>query len=259
MSGAGWTIVGIDCATQEERMGLARGVLNADGALRLERVTLGTAGESAAASVSQWIAEREHYVIALDAPLGWPKPLASALARHVAGAALGKSADELFRRHTDGVVHKALGKMPPDVGAGKIARTARAALDMLQAVRACSGLPIPLAWRQGEDNGAIEVYPAATLITRGVSGSGYKANNKDGRKARTELLARLTSELDLHADSGVRDVMIEDANQFDAMVCVLAGADFARAACVEPPDPERARKEGFIWFRRSPQRDLFDV
>jgi predicted RNase H-like nuclease len=250
-----WTIVGVDCATQEERMGLARGVLDSAGKLRLERVTLGTAGESAAASVSSWIAQRQRYLIVLDAPLGWPKPLAAALSRHVAGAALSKSADELFRRHTDGVVHKALGKMPPDVGAGKIARTARAALDMLQAIRACSCSPIPLAWRQGEDSGAIEVYPAATLITRGVSGSGYKANTKDGRKARAELLARLALEIEVNAS---RDVMIEDANQFDAMVCVLAGADFARAGCVEPPDPELARREGFIWFRKSLQRNLFE-
>ena len=52
-----WTIVGVDCATQEAQLGLARAVLHESGELELERVTLGTAGESAAASINQWIAE----------------------------------------------------------------------------------------------------------------------------------------------------------------------------------------------------------
>jgi predicted RNase H-like nuclease len=249
-----WTIVGVDCATQEQRMGLARAVLHESGALRLERVTLGTAGESAAANICQWIAGQQHFVLAFDAPLGWPKPLGSALSRHTAGERLKPAADDLFRRHTDRLVHKVVGKLPPDVGADRIARTARAALDLLATVRARAERPIPLAFLQGKEAGVVEVFPAATLITRGVSGVGYKTNTPRGRKVRRELLQRLGKELDLES---TRDVMIEDANLFDAMLCVLAGADFARGLCVEPPDPERARKEGFIWFRASGQRALF--
>jgi predicted RNase H-like nuclease len=249
-----WTIVGIDCATQEERMGLGRGVLGADGSLSVERVTLGTAGESAAASVSQWIDQQAHFVLALAAPLGWPARLGEALVQHVAGAALTPKPDELFRRHTDRLVQKALGKLPPDVGADRVARTARAALALLSDVRALAGRPIPLAWQQGRESGAIEVYPAATLITRGVSGVGYKAGTAQGRKARAEILKRLAKHADIKA---TRDVMIEDANLFDAMVCVLAGADFARGVCVEPPNLEIARKEGHIWFRGSGQAVLF--
>ena len=249
-----WTIVGVDCATQEERMGLARGSLDASGKLTVERVTLGTAGESAAASVSAWIERSARCVLALAAPLGWPAPLAEALAGHRAGAELQPSADELFRRQTDRQVHKLLGKQPPDVGADRVARTARAALALLAEVRELLRREFPLAWRQAEESGAIEVYPAATLISRGVSGVGYKANTQPGRKARRELLARLAKEADIRA---TRDVMIEDANLFDAMVCVLAGADFARGVCVEPDDPDLARREGHIWFRGSGQRSLF--
>jgi predicted RNase H-like nuclease len=249
-----WTIVGVDCATQEERMGLARGVLSEAGALAVERVTLGTAGESAAASVSQWISARPAFVLALDAPLGWPKALGSALSKHVAGGEIAASADDLFRRQTDRLVHKTLGKWPPEIGADRIARTARAALDMLKGVRAHAGRPVPLAWQQGQDSGAVEVFPAATLLARGVSGTGYKANTQQGRKARAELLERLAQEVDIRTD---RDVMIEDANLFDAMLCVLAGADFARGACVEPTDLERAKQEGFIWFRAGAQTNLF--
>jgi hypothetical protein len=83
---------------------------------------------------------------------------------------------------------------------------------------------------------------------------GYKSETTRGRKARRELLDRLGRELDVAAS---RDVMIEDANLFDAMVCVLAGADFARGLCTPPLDVERARKEGFIWFRATGQRALF--
>ena len=250
----GWTIVGIDCATQEERMGLARGVLSADGALSVERITLGTAGESAAASVSQWIASQAQFVLALAAPLGWPARLGEALAQHVAGAELKPAPDELFRRQTDRLVQKVLGKLPPDVGADRVARTARAALALLSDVRALAARPIPLAWRQASESGAIEVYPAATLISRGVSGVGYKASTAQGRKTRAEILKRLAKHADIKA---TRDVMVEDANLFDAMVCVLAGADFARGVCVEPPNLEIARKEGHIWFRGNGQGSLF--
>jgi predicted RNase H-like nuclease len=251
---ASWTIVGVDCAPQEERTGLARALLHEDGVLRLERVTLGTAGESAAASVSQWIAGSERFVLALSAPLGWPRAFGAELASHSAGEPLGQSHAQLFRRQTDRMVHKALGKQPPEVGADRVARTSLAALALLASVRALAARPIPLAWNQGQESGAIEVFPAATLIGHGVSGAGYKLNTQPGRKARAALLSRLQKQLDVQS---MREVMIDDANLFDAAVCALAGADFARGHCVQPPDPERARKEGFIWFRASGQRGLF--
>jgi predicted RNase H-like nuclease len=253
MSRASWTIIGVDCATQEERMGLARASLSASG-LRLERVTLGTAGESAAASVSQWIEGSTSFVLALDAPLGWPIALGERLSGHRAGAPLPSDPEPLFRRRTDKFVQRSLGKTPPEVGADRIARTAHAALAMLANVRALCGRKVPLAWQQGKESGVIEVYPAATLISRGVSGSGYKAATGSGRRARAKLLERLSGELELDR---ARDVMIEDANLFDAMLCVLAGADFARGLCVEPEDEAVARKEGFIWFRGSGQRSLY--
>jgi predicted RNase H-like nuclease len=251
-----WTIVGCDCATQEDRMGLARAVLHESGELEVERVTLGTAGESAAASIGQWIAGQERFVLALSAPLGWPSTLASALSAHRAGEPLVKSADLLFRRETDRLVHKHLGKLPPDVGAGSVARTARAALELLAAVRAHVGRAVPLAWQQGSESGVIEVYPAATLIARGVSAVGYKASTARGRHARRSLLARLSQEVQLRPTH--HDVIVDDANLFDATVCAVAGADYARGACVGPEDMALARREGFIWFRSSGQRDLFD-
>ena len=247
-----WTLIGIDCATDEERMGLARGRLEPDGSLTVERVTLGTAGESAAASVSQWIAGSEHFVVAFDAPLGWPARLASSLAKHRAGEPLGLLPDELFRRQTDKLVHAQLRKRPPEMGADRIARTGLAALALLAEVRQLASQPLPLAWQQGEESGVIECFPAATLLARHLTGV-YRARTGPGRKARGEILDRLASDV---AFGSTRDVMIEDPNLFDAMVCVLAGADYAQGLCVEPTDRTLAQQEGFIWFRSSGQRQL---
>jgi predicted RNase H-like nuclease len=248
-----WTIVGVDCATQEERTGLARGTLDVHGKLTVERVTLGTAGESAAATISQWIHGKRHFILAMDAPLGWPSALSKALASHKAGAAIDVSSDVLFRRDTDRLVQRTLGKWPPPVGADRIARTSQAALSLLAQVREMADRDVPLAWKQGQDAGAIEVYPTASLSARGLAISGYKADTAQARKARAEILRRLGEEISITVTT---DLMIEDADLLDALVCVLAGADFARGACVEPEDLRAAKKEGFIWFRGTGQRPL---
>lgn len=243
-----WTLVGVDCALDEQRLGLARGKLETDGSLRIERVTLGTAGESAAASVSTWIRGDGPFVIALDAPLGWPQPLAASLSQHRAGEKLDAARDMLFRRQTDRELRKALGRWPPDVGS--IARTGLAALELLAEIRSLAARPVPLAWSQAADSGAIEVYPAATLLARGLAAGSYKAKTSAGRKARSDLLQRLAAEWTLDVTEAL---LIEDPNQFDALLCVLAAADFARGACVEPTDRAFAKREGFIWFRSSGQ------
>jgi hypothetical protein len=252
MSGI-WTIVGIDCATQEDRTGLARGTLDAQGHVRVERVTLGTAGESAAASVCEWIKGKPRFVVALGAPLGWPAELAAALATHKAGAPISATADQLFRRRTDRTVQKVLGRTPAEVGADRVARTAHAALALLAQIRERAQDKLPLAWKQSEDSGVIEVNPTVTLASRGLPSSGYKGDTAAGRKARAQILKRLSTEVDLAV---THDLMLEDADQLDAMVCVLAGADFARGVCVEPDDLRAAKKEGFIWFRGTGQRAL---
>jgi len=244
-----WTLVGIDCALDEQKLGLARARIDAAGKLTVERVTLGTAGESAAASVSAWLEGAQQYVVALNAPLGWPARLAPSLKDHRAGEPLGPSPEDLFRRQTDQLVHKAVGKWPPEVGADRIARTAWAALGLLAEVRELSSRQLPLVLRQAE-SGVIEVFPAATLRARSLTGAGYKAKTHAGRRARAELLERLGRELSLGV---TRDLLIEDPNQFDALLCVLAGADFARGLCVPPSDLTLAKREGFIWFRSSGQ------
>ncbi|HEX2676080.1 MAG TPA: DUF429 domain-containing protein [Polyangiales bacterium] len=99
----------------------------------------------------------------------------------------------------------------------------------------------------------MEVFPAATLLSRGLQASRYKADTSQGRKARTEILKRLGKEVDIGV---THDLMIEDSDQLDALLCVLAGADFARGQCLEPDDLTLAKKEGYIWFRGHGQRRL---
>ena len=254
-TGGEWTIVGVDCATQEERIGLSRGLLSTDGELTVVRVTLGTAGESAAATVAGWIrAAGERHVLAMDAPLGWPAPLGAALVEHHAGEPLAPEADQLFRRETDRFVHNELGKVPLEVGADRIARTARAALELLAEVRELSGQPLPMAWEPGADSGVLEVYPAATLISRGIKIGGYKAKTAAGHEARAAVFERLQEAV---VTSIKRELVMENGDLLDALVCVLAGADFARGDGFPPEDRDRAEREGWIWFRGSGQRTLF--
>ena len=54
----------------------------------------------------------------------------------------------------------------------------------VEAIRKQAERPVPLAWRPGIDSGAIEVYPAATLMTRNLPAKGYKAQTAPARKLR---------------------------------------------------------------------------
>jgi predicted nuclease with RNAse H fold len=249
-----WTVVGVDCATSPERTGLAYGVVDGNNLLELKRATLGTAGESAAATIAGWIAGAENYVVAFDAPLGWPAALGVTLASHRAGTPIEVEATQMFSRETDRFVRAALGKRPLEVGADRIARTARAALDLLDQVRQATGKELPLAWKSGRSSGVIEVYPAASLLSRGISASGYKGETPAARKARTAMLERLRPEFRTSVSA---EVLVEDDDILDAVVCTLAAADFARGEAIAPDNRKLARREGWIWFRDRGQRKLF--
>jgi hypothetical protein len=250
-----FTVVGVDCATQESRTGLAYGVVDERGALELRRVTLGTAGESAPATVAGWIAGASRYVVALDAPLGWPIALREGLGGHRAGQPVAVQVERMFRRETDRFVQSELGKHPPEVGADRVARTAHAALALLAQIGQAVGAPLPLAWMPGDSSGAIEVYPAATLLSRGISPTGYRGDTSSGRKARAAIFTRLQSELRTDVS---RDLLVEDDDLLDAVLCVVAAADFARGEALLPQDRSTAETEGWIWFRGHGQRSLFE-
>ena len=228
------TIIGIDCATQPEKTGLALARWDG-GPVVLQEIACGSRHDRPAGIVAHWLQGVERALLALDAPLGWPLALGRELTRHAAGQPVDADPADLFRRHTDRVIERLLGKRPLEVGADRIARTAHAALQLLAAVSAETGRPIPLVWGAGafESLGAIEVYPAATRLARGVL-------NRPG------ALAGLEGEF--AAGLGFLEAASPDAR--DAVVCTLAGADFLAGRAVAPDDLALARREGWIWVRR---------
>jgi predicted nuclease with RNAse H fold len=139
------------------------------------------------------------------------------------------------------------GKGPLEVGADRIARAAHRALEVLNRLRAATGRAIPLAWTPTLDGTAvIEVYPAATLRSRGVREPGYKRpENLDARRRIAESLA---GEL-----PGLADAVAASDHAFDACLCLLAAKDFLDGNAVPPTVDETgsAVKEGWIWVRQT--------
>lgn len=243
------TIIGIDCAVEEKKTGVAVGWWDAG---RLVLTSLPSLREMrpVADCVCRILSGSKRTLIALDAPLGWPEDLGKSLAGHLAGRVLGQTADLLFRRETDRFVRKCLRKQTLDVGADRIARTAHAALNLLETIRKRCGREIPLAWEPSFRNrdAAIEVYPAGTLIAHSLlPASGYK--KKDQLEVRRNILDRLKQKISFEVETSLAQ---HNADMLDAIVCVLAGGDFLSGEALPPGDMGRAEKEGWIWVRKPP-------
>jgi len=243
-------IIGIDCATDPRKVGIAS--LDRGGEASLV-VHVPSRDRIPHQIVSDLLEAGHRTLIALDAPLGWPAGLARALAKHSAGRPIEVPANLLFRRLTDRFVKERLGKQPLDVGADRIARTAHAALLLLGGV---SADPIGLAWSPDfeERVAAIEVYPAATLIAHGLPSDRYK--KPEQRDVRARIASELAKRIPLPSDERV---LLDSADALDAAICVLAAIDFLDGRALQPPEPDVARKEGWIWVadpvNEEPTRD----
>lgn len=239
-------IIGIDCAVDPKNVGVCRAMWS-EGTLSVLELHGRASARDIASMANVWLADEPRALFALDAPLGWPVPLAEALLAHQAGQPMPHEANELFRRLTDDVVATRLKKRPLDVGADRIARTAYAALELLRELRWTTDLAIPLGWSPGipAQTSAIEVYPAGTLKARGLASSGYKGAGNQG--ARRRLVEELLDQMVLDAD--VAGAMVASDHLLDAVLCALAGLDYVQGNVMVPPDLERARREGWIWVR----------
>jgi predicted RNase H-like nuclease len=237
------TIIGVDCATDPKNVGVARGFWEKN-RLQITDVTNGQF-HAPEGIINEWISNSENCLVAMDAPLGWPQGFGHGLTEHSAGMPLQEEPNLFFRRETDRFVQRTFGKVPLDVGADRIARTALSALQLLGTLSEKIGMTIPLAW-DAEFSGiaAIEVYPAGTLKASHVQSSAYK--RPDQREARQQLLAWLGNEAALPENLSLP---LEDADALDAMLCVLAGADFLAGKAYPPTDLALAQKEGWIWIR----------
>ncbi len=235
-------LIGLDCATDHRKVGLAMGTYDEQLHIHVARVARNP--DDIATSIVDWLSQQDDAVLAIDAPLGWPKALGEALSSHVAGGPLPFEAHALFRRDTDREIKRRIGQQSLDVGADRIARTAHAALATLSAVR--ERVDVAMGWTPGAVKGrqAIEVYPAATLKAMGLMAKGYRGSEQ--RDVRLELIDELG--IAMLADEARANAADSD-HVFDAIVCVCAGVDYAKASAVAPRDGDLARREGWIWCR----------
>lgn len=245
-------LIGIDCATLAQNTGFAVGSLDP---VDPSRVRIHLARCCAPADVLAELAVEAigegPALLGLDAPLGWPAPMADTLSWHQAGAPFGSpvvSDDRMFSRVTDLDIRTRFKKRPLEVGADRIARTARAALRLLADIELRRNKPVPLGWKPGVPDGvqALEVYPAATLAARRVASKGYRQLPAK-RRAVLKALAKV-----LVLPAGMDRVLAANPHALDAVLCVLACADYLRGEAV-PPSIEQAsaaKREGWIWVLR---------
>ena len=104
---------------------------------------------------------------------------------------------------------------------------------LLDELRKSTGRQIPLAWAPVERERwrVIEVYPAATRISHGAPDVGGS-------------LKGLEKLIDY---SSVSLTLEKSKDAADAVVCVLAAADFLTGRAIAPLDRELASLEGWIW------------
>ena len=239
------TIVGVDCATQDRKVGLAL-ARRYDAGWRLVEALSCSRTRPVLGTLEGWLKEYPALLLAMDAPLGWPSSLPRALSTHQAGEEPSFGPDALFRRETDRFIAKEFKKTPLDVGADRIARTAYWALALLSSLRRVSGASIPLLWdpTTARGPGVIEVYPAATLRAHGQSLAGYR--QREGAELRRRLAAFVGRELHATITNEAEAIGIDG---LDAAVCAVAGRDFLCGVAAAPLDLPLARKEGWIWAR----------
>lgn len=237
------SVIGIDCATVASNVGLARARFH-EGRWQLLETLVCSHDRPPVKIVTKWLRDEPETLLALDAPLGWPAELGPALAPHRAGDPLTAPIETLFNRATDRQVQARTGKRPLEVGADRIARTAWAALALLEAVRQASGHRIGLAWHADGAGGpaAIEVYPAATLIAHGLPTRGYKRPSNPARPTIARWLQARLEGADV-------DLAALEAHALDAVLCVAAGIDFLAGEAIAPEVPAIARREGWIWVK----------
>jgi len=244
------TVIGVDCATDSSRVGLALGKWRSGRRLVIEDVRRG-AEPDPVTIICEWLqASPAPALIAIDAPLGWPAPLADGLKDHRAGSKLDGEPNYLFRRYTDREIQRRIGITPLDVGADRIARTAHAALALLGIVRDSTRREVPLAWSHHglEGTSAIEVYPAATLRASGLPYRGYK--KVDQEPARRQILVALNPALSFGANRlRIESAAAENADLLDAIICMVAARDFLDGRAIPPSDLDVTQREGWIWVR----------
>lgn len=241
-------VIGFDAASDWSKFGYAIGRCSENGICVQRSGVLGNKAKSSILETlfKPMIEREDDVLIAVDAPLGWPAPLASMLETHHAGDPVSPEKNELFHRRTDQFIENRFRKRPLEVGADRIARAAHSALTVLSMLRKLVGRNMPMAWdRYFRGIGVIEVYPAVTLKARGLDYQGYK--KPEDAAARKRIAESIHNEL-----TGVDLNRLASVDIFDACLCLIAAKDFLEGKCIPPPDDPAIRKEGWIWVIDAP-------
>ena len=234
-------------ATQPQKTGYAFAMYEGDmTVIRLVDTCTGQDHRDIPEVIMERTTRDDRVLLAIDAPLGWPEVAGRAFVNHRAGQPLAWSSDELFHRYTDDFVRQQIGKRPLEVGAGLIARTAHAALVLIDTIRCRTGREFevitssPSHWQDG----VIEVYPAATAIAH--SRALFASDKADSTDAIQILNDGLSFDASVWAATWQGN-----PHRRDACLSVLAAHDFLRGVSIAPPADhiEKARKEGWIWLR----------
>lgn len=236
-------ILGIDAAVDPRNTGYAIAMSDA-GNWRIDAISTGTRTTDLADQITAQLHPGRPTLLAIDAPLGWPRPLSESLARHRPGEPLDANPATAFARQTDRFVREKTGLKALDVGADRIARTAAAALALIERLRATTGQPLPLlaSPESAAAGGLIDVYPAATLKQRGLPFRQYK--KPEANPLRHQIAEAIEPEIDL---GQARKACIDSDHCLDAVLCVLTGIDFLEGRCHIPTGPYW-QQEGWIWF-----------
>ena len=88
-------IIGIDCATQAKKTGIARGFF-VNGNAKIEEATAASSHACIVDTIAEWISLSPSTLIAIDAPLGWPMKLGEELCNHEAGNPIRVERNHLF-------------------------------------------------------------------------------------------------------------------------------------------------------------------
>jgi hypothetical protein len=245
-------IVGVDCATINQKTGLAFASISGC-MVTIEECLVAKPKVRVSDQIQDRLLDSPSTLIALDAPLGWPAALGTHLSKHLAGKAISLDSDNLFRRTADLVIRERLGKAPLEVGANFIARTAVSALKLLAELSELNRTAIRLAWDPSqletlENVCAIEVYPAGTL--RAYQKMGFVKASGTAAQRKRALLRRLEQDGRLRLKSQLTQVA-KNEHALDSVICCVAALDFleVRAIGLTAQDLNKATKEGWIWVR----------
>ena len=245
MSHPNTAIIGIDCAVSEKNIGLACGIYGQPSSLQY---LVPGKKDHVIPQIVEWCQQSDAALLTMDAPLGWPVNMGDELTHHEAGQPIKTKRNEFFNRETDKAIHRRYGKKPLEVGSNLIARTAHAALEMLDTLRDELHHDIPVRWspsfRRGEF-GAIEVYPAATVIAHGLGKGNYHSDKNLDR--RDHIMRYLQKTLNFECED---EVLRTNPHVLDAALCVLAGQDFLDGTVVPPIHHEPVQQEVWIWVKK---------